>query len=264
MLAGGATHFYDERPFFTVDDKTKYMRSDFRISRGSEDDWSSVYTTLTDITQYRNSEENENIEVFMNQLRNFFDKNPDEMAILNLGLRKELQQKIINENELINEQVGLKYTLSRRVQFMRALVHELKSYITPLIAAVELLDVQCERDGYHELRNTIKSTTEGLNNRIDEILDLAKGEIGLLSLKRKWVDMNEVLGEIGSSTRIEAVRRHRIFKLDLENNLPTMWVDEDRIIQMVLNLIHNAIRYTPESEKLACQHGLKKMSYISK
>ena len=69
------------------------------------------------------------------------------------------------------------------MEFTRALVHELKTPLTPLLGASDLLNNNLKEEPWSSLaRQAYKGATD-LNKRIDELFDLTRSEIGILKLK---------------------------------------------------------------------------------
>ena len=76
------------------------------------------------------------------------------------------------------------------------------------------------------------------------MLDLDRMESGRMSIRTADVDINEVLGE--AIARAGSVGPNVEFKADLDPRLPIVMGDRDRLIQVVSNLVNNAIKYSPE------------------
>ena len=160
----------------------------------------------------------------------------------------QLEQRLRRELE---EQMG------QRVEFTRALVHELKTPLTPMRAASELLIAECREDPWLSLAEKINRGTLNLNRRIDELLDLAKGEIGMLELKCCLVDPLQLLREVADYVTPETDRRGHSLVLDLPPSLPALWCDQDRLRQVVLNLLNNAFKFTPRGGRITLRAGQK-------
>jgi signal transduction histidine kinase len=89
-----------------------------------------------------------------------------------------------------------------------------------------------------------------LSNRIDELLDLAKVEIGTLRLNREALDVLPLLQRVGDDMAVVAKSAGQSLTLELPSSLPRVWADEDRLRQVLLNLLINASKFTQEGGKI--------------
>ncbi|MBA7546817.1 Alkaline phosphatase synthesis sensor protein PhoR [subsurface metagenome] len=82
------------------------------------------------------------------------------------------------------------------------------------------------------------------------ILDLAKGEIGMLQLNPEPVDPMQLLQMIVNNMTPVALRNGQSLSLELPSSLSAVWADEERLRQVVLNLLNNAFKFTPAGGKI--------------
>ena len=134
---------------------------------------------------------------------------------------------------------------ANRIQFTRALVHELKTFLTPLMSASELLGQHTKGEILNSLASTIDSAIAGLSHRVDELLDLAKGEIGRLEVQRIYFHPDELIKKVASCAQTIANTNNQEFECLILSKLPRLWADEERVTQILMNLLNNAFKYTP-------------------
>jgi signal transduction histidine kinase len=159
----------------------------------------------------------------------------------------ELQKLYAGEKDLRQE---LQKEINKRVEFTRALVHEIKTPLTPVVTASELLLEEVDDETALNLARIINKGAYNLNTRIDELLDLARGEVGMLRLDSASVDLTPLLQEIAGSMLPVVKRNSLSLDMELPPSLPTVFADEDRLRQVILNLINNALKFTPEGGKI--------------
>ena len=94
-----------------------------------------------------------------------------------------------------------------------------------------------------KLANNIYKSAAKLDKRINELLDLAKGEIGTLDIKCESVDIFKLTKEIVENISLEAKKKGQIIKLELPKKIPNILADKERLEQVLFNLINNAIKY---------------------
>lgn len=155
----------------------------------------------------------------------------------------KLQQLYEQERKLRQE---LEAEMMRRVEFTRALAHELKTPLTPVMASSELLVAKLKQEPLLSLAKNVNRGAANLNSRIDELLDLARGEIGMLQIKSETIDIGKLLREATQDMTPVASGKDQSMTLELPDFLPLVKGDGGRLLQVVLNLLNNACKYTPE------------------
>ena len=144
----------------------------------------------------------------------------------------------------------LEQEIGKRVEFTRALVHELKTPITPVLASSELLIEELPKGPLAGLVQNINQGALNLNRRIDELLDLAKSELGTIELNPEFKDPLRILNNIAESVTPLAQRNRLSLNFESPLSLSSVWIDEDRFRQVVLNLLNNALKFTPEGGRI--------------
>lgn len=155
---------------------------------------------------------------------------------------RDLQLRYEQERELREQ---LEAEIKKRIEFTRALVHELKTPITPVMAASELLLEELSGGPLQALAESIERGASHLNVRIDELLDMARSEIGTLQVELIEMDPLPVLREVGRGAMPAAVRNEQTVTVELPASLPAVIADEERLRQVILNLMNNAAKFTP-------------------
>ncbi len=181
----------------------------------------------------------------------------DELSVLSgtiNGMLATLQESEDWLRELYNKEKELRRELEaeidKRIEFTRALVHELKTPITPVLAASELLLEELKEEPLLVLVQSINRGASNLNRRIDELLDLAKSEIGTLRLNAQAIDPAPLLQDIVTNAILVASRNRQSISLEIPSPLPQVWADEERLRQVVMNLVNNALKFTPEGGQI--------------
>ncbi|MBE0479783.1 MAG: PAS domain S-box protein [Dehalococcoidia bacterium] len=165
--------------------------------------------------------------------------------------RKHAEEKF---QELYRQERSLRLQLEsemkRRVEFSRALAHELKTPLTSVLASSDLLVSEIADEPLRGLARNISRGASNLNSRIDELLDLAKGEVGTLSVKMEPVNPLQLLKETGQGMVPVAASQQQSMILDLPPRLGPVQGDASRLQQVVTNLLSNAIKFTPRGGKI--------------
>lgn len=153
-----------------------------------------------------------------------------------------LQASYARESQLRKD---LEAEIQRRTEFTRALVHELRTPLTPVLASSEMLVEELKTEPYLSLAKNVYNGATNLNNRIEELIDLAKGEIGILTLNRKPLDPATLINQVAQEVGPMASSRGQSLVVEFLGSLPIVMADEVRLRQVLLNLINNASKFTP-------------------
>jgi PAS domain S-box-containing protein len=136
-----------------------------------------------------------------------------------------------------------------KTEFLSIVSHEFRTALTGIQGFSELI-----REGGLEIEEVrayggyIFNDADRINRLIGDMLDLDRMESGRMSMRSGDVDINEVLSEAitRSSTSVASVD----FESDLDPRLPIVAGDRDRLIQVVSNLVNNAVKYSPDGGKV--------------
>jgi PAS domain S-box-containing protein len=155
---------------------------------------------------------------------------------------QELRESLEREKQL---RETLENEISQRVTFMRALVHELKTPLTSMLATSELLSKNLKEEPNHSYIKCLYAGIQDLNLRVDELLDIARGEVGLLRLECEPLNIYELLKDVEEIIRPVFESNAQKLTISLQNSLPVVVADYKRLKQVILNLLDNAAKYTP-------------------
>ncbi|NLK72782.1 MAG: hypothetical protein GX285_07180, partial [Clostridiales bacterium] len=146
--------------------------------------------------------------------------------------------------QLAQKTKQLEKELKNRAKFTRALVHELKTPLTSLQLTNDILTQFAVQEPFLDLAVLINKDVISLSNRINELLDLSRGEISLLKLRRENTALGELFETLRRDFELLAKSEGKILQFDIQDNLPEAFIDKERIIQVINNLIDNAFKYT--------------------
>ncbi len=170
-------------------------------------------------------------------------------ALEKIGRMEEQMEGLYEQGKLL--QLEKEAEVNRRIDFVRALVHELKTPLTSVIASGELLASELPEGPLLRLADNLNKGAHHLNRRIDELLDLAKGELGMLCLKQRHMDLLQLLHDVVAEvTPMATTNGQTLVWADVPSSLPTVWADEERLRQILLILLTNACKWTPSGERI--------------
>lgn len=137
-------------------------------------------------------------------------------------------------------------------EFLSIATHELKTPLTKVLgfsvlAAKKIPPGTMMDDRTHSMIRRIRDGARQMHKIVEEFLDLQAMEEGQLQLVKKMLDLNELAGQSAQSNEEYAKSRQLELNCEFDPNLPPVLADEDRIAQVVENLLDEAIRFGPPS-----------------
>lgn len=152
-----------------------------------------------------------------------------------------------------------KIAQKRHAEFVSAVSHEMKTPLAGIKAYVELLadgDAEDE-ETREEFLKVINSQADRLQRLIDNMLNLARIEAGVVKVDRQHRSLNELLDEALGVVQPSAERK----RIELTSDLSPMYLgvlaDRDMLLQAAINLLSNAIKYTPEGGRVTLRSRMR-------
>jgi GAF domain-containing protein len=169
--------------------------------------------------------------------------NQSALAIQNARLFQDIEEKSRQ----------LEAASQHKSEFLANMSHELR---TPLNAIIGFSEVLTERmfgdlnEKQEEYLKDISSSGTHLLSLINDILDLSKIEAGRMELELTDFDLPTALENALTLVRERAGRRNIILQMSVDKRLGEVRADERKIRQVVLNLLSNSIKFTPEGGRI--------------
>ncbi|KAF2753697.1 hypothetical protein EJ05DRAFT_444658 [Pseudovirgaria hyperparasitica] len=153
----------------------------------------------------------------------------------------------INDHKLL--EATLKETMDAKTRFLSNMSHEIRTPLNGITGMVNFLIDSSLTAEQMEHINIIRSSTEGLRDLINDILDLSKVEAGMITLSPQWFSVRELIEDVNDLTSGMAVEKGLQLNYVLEPDVPhDLKGDKFRIRQVLLNVIGNAIKFTDTGE----------------
>ncbi len=163
-------------------------------------------------------------------------------------LAQQLQQS--TESELLRAQRAAEGASRLKSEFLATMSHEIRTPINAIFGLAQLLlqsDLPERERGYAEI---IESSTDGLRQLIDGILDFSKVEAGKMVLEQQDFRLGEVVRGVVELLAPNAAASGIALRLSIDDDLDRRWLSSDpwRLRQVLINLVGNAIKFTPQGE----------------
>lgn len=158
----------------------------------------------------------------------------------------------------ITERIELE---KRKDDFISMASHELKTPVTSLKLYTQVLEKQFsktnEKGTGHALEK-MNNQIERLTNLIGDLLDLSRIQAGKLHIRPAVFSLTEVTQEVVES--IQATTTHPLIFRSTENI--SVYADKERVAQVLINLLTNAVKYSPDQEKIVIIFKVQESSVI--
>ncbi|HEX76527.1 MAG TPA: hypothetical protein G4O12_08140 [Dehalococcoidia bacterium] len=139
--------------------------------------------------------------------------------------------------------------VSMRDTFISVASHELR---TPLTSILGYADLLLHRNPPPVTRKrwlkNILNNSQRVNAMVDDLLNVSRIQSGKVSIKLERVRLSDVLDETLSLAK-ESTNKHE-FVVDIESNLPDVFMDRDKLSHVVGNILSNAVKYSPNGGRI--------------
>jgi two-component system cell cycle sensor histidine kinase PleC len=168
----------------------------------------------------------------------------------------ELEQAKANSDEARRRAEEANLAKSR---FLATMSHELRTPLNAILGFSEVLKGELfgphSSSSYRDYSNDIHSSGQHLLMLINEILDLSRVEAGRYELKEESVSLVNVAQDCRHLLKLRAEKRDIRVVESVEPSLPRIWADERAVRQILLNLLTNAIKFTPQGGQVTLKVG---------
>ncbi len=153
------------------------------------------------------------------------------------------------EEELTNARREAEAASLQKSQFLANISHELRTPLNAIIGFADVMATECfgpiGNERYLEYLDDIKRSGHHVLDLVNDLLDITKIEAGKLDLAFEAVSLNEVISDVVALMQPQANREHVIVRSNLPSSVPPVVADNRSIRQIAMNLVSNAIRFTP-------------------
>lgn len=143
--------------------------------------------------------------------------------------------------------------------FVATVSHELRTTLSTSRLALENFKEEVKarlEAGQEKTLEVVHSSLCRLSRIVEDLLDLAKIEAGKMELRRELFDLSQVAAEVVLSQRPKAEAVKVTIIEEHKKNLPLVWGDKDKIIQVILNILSNALKFTPAGGRITLRTTL--------
>ena len=167
---------------------------------------------------------------------------------VNVNTVADSKKEVTGKCVIFRDVSELKRVEQAQEDFVNSVAHELRTPLTSIKAFVEMLIDGEASDGetQREFYNTIYEETDRLNRLINNLLNISKMEAGGLVIHRTPTRLKKLIEDSLGVVESQITKKRIKLNADIADRLPAVEVDKDMINVVLVNILGNAVKYTPE------------------
>ena len=143
-----------------------------------------------------------------------------------------------------------------RKEFVADVSHELKTPITSIMGYADtLLEGEYEKDTQNKFLNVIATEARRMAKLVTDLLTLSRFDNNLILQEKTTFDLGELVKQCQEKIQIEIEKKKHHVECFVTANVPPVYVDKDGVERVILNILTNSIKYTPEKGNIKIYVG---------
>lgn len=191
-------------------------------------------------------------------------KDSDGDIVALYGIMQDMTDRLLYEQELRTARDAAQQAYNAKSRFLANMSHELRTPLNAIIGFSEIMESQIlgplGNDKYQEYAKDIHESGAHLLDLIGDILDMSKIEAGKYELDLSEVNLDNVIQRAAAMVRSRANQSDILLSIEniVRKDLKII-ADRRAMVQIFLNILSNAVKFTPEGGKvtLSCQENKK-------
>ncbi len=177
----------------------------------------------------------------------------EQLDAQNEELQTQAEELTAQKQELIEKTIAVERANQLKSEFLANMSHELRTPLNVIIGFSELMSDEVPGKINTEQKQCladILDSSRHLLNLINGVLDLSKIESGKMEFKQEKVALGEIIASLSRTMLPILTPRKQSLDVTVEDGLPLVWADESKLAQVLLNLVDNASKFSPDGGKL--------------
>lgn len=183
------------------------------------------------------------------------------VAMLEFRAQKDSLIAELEESRLLSEEARRRAETANKAKsrFLATMSHELRTPLNAIMGFSEVMKAEIlgplQNPTYREYASNIHDSGKHLLHLINEILDLSRIEAGRYELHEEPLRLSDVAEDCHRLLKLRAQSKGVDLIEDYDNDLPQIWADQRAIRQICLNLMSNALKFTPKGGRVTVTVG---------
>lgn len=186
------------------------------------------------------------------------------------NLERSMRYAVERQALLRSLEISRKQQIEFKNHFLSHVSHELRTPLTCIHQYASLLfdgiSGPISPEQHDHLQIILKSVNQ-LHAMIRDLLEATRAESGKLRIEPRCLALVELARQAGAMVRPHALDKHVNVRLEAEERLPLVYADPDRVLEVLINLLDNAVKFTPAdgtvTVKLSSQEADPDFAYVS-
>ncbi|QYF96034.1 response regulator [Massilia sp. PAMC28688] len=172
---------------------------------------------------------------------------PRKWTVTEIQMARETAERTWSAVESAHAQDELREANRRKDEFLAMLAHELRNPLAPISAAAELMELApMNAERVRQTSQVIGRQVRHMTGLVDDLLDVSRVTRGQVTINKLPQDLKNVVTNAVEQVRPMIQARSHHLTLELPPQAAQVLGDENRLVQVLTNLLNNAAKYTPE------------------
>jgi two-component system cell cycle sensor histidine kinase PleC len=166
-------------------------------------------------------------------------------------LARELEE---TRDEALKKRFEAETANASKTAFLANMSHELRTPLNAILGFSEIIAQECfgpvGSQRYKDYAGDIHSSGAHLLSLINDLLDIAKIEAGRMEISPHPLDARRALDAALKLAGMKASEKRQVLTIEVEPSCPPLFADERALRQVLINLVSNAVKFTPEGGRI--------------
>lgn len=175
------------------------------------------------------------------------------------GIAEDITKEVLHEQQLLEAMQRAEVANKAKSDFLAMISHELRTPLNAILGMAQILKVKGLPEQLSEYVDIISDAGNSLLSLVSDILDFARLEAGKLTFATELFDLRELFLHIIQNLQYQANEKNIALSLEFKGLSSSMVVgDPNRVRQVLVNLVGNALKFTDKGSIRIVVHQIKK------